>query len=1389
MARNTSEPHIDRWRIHRIGLINFWYYDEEEFLFEDGRLLLRGANGSGKSVTMQSFIPLLLDGNKDPVRLDPFGSRSRRLENYLLMEDAPQVDDNTGYLYMEFQKPASGHTLTIGMGLRARRNRPLDFWGFALTDGRRIGESFQLVKEAEGRLPLSKTELKNRIGDGGVWCESQREYMEMVNRRLFGFDQPDAFDGLIKLLIQIRTPKLSKDFKPTVITDILKNALQPLSDEDLRPMSEAIENMDGIKAQMDLLEAAGKAADAVQAEFLRYSRAVAAAKASRLLSASHEVEAADKEKSQWLQRLEDAQIRMTDNREKADALQHELDAATHRKEQLETHDSFRAQKELDELLQRIAEMNKQKTRKDQTVSEKNDRLRTLTMERREKATALESLDLALERHLVQMQEPADDLHFDEFRFLRAEMREKPNQRFPFHPVKTELNRLDARLGKGCMTLRAEKEVLRQVDMAEQSLDHARRTRDDSLRDADKAAIRLVEARDALSEEFAGWHGTLSEFHPDQAACQRIQRAIQQYGEEESASLDHIAEAVSESARPFEMALRHAAHDVQLEVKQVNSQLEENAKQLTHWKTVTDPEPIRRTEVEESRARLADAGIPSTPFFRAVEFCERVDDATRDAMEAALEDMGLLDALIVPENRRTEVIRSFPDLADRLFQPDLGFFRQDLSEWLRAISQPEDGVPGEDIDAAIRSIRMGDDTARASLDESGRFTLGVLQGRAKPRAARYLGMAARERYRQAEIARLEAERAQLEEMREKYEHQIGTLTERLAVLNGEVKSFQALSGRVPMIAAWNALLRVRQAVLQAESEVVRKEEEALQTQRRLREARQRVTEVTVGLPYPLTLEAWEQAADDARTLSRLLQELETLQERRLALLEQLASTDNQSEALETDLDELRHELSSLRFQLAELEDRRANLEAMLAEMGIEQIRAEIAICLETLRRIPPEREVCINANGRAESDLATAQRGLADMEPHIRTVRSLLALHAEGFHHELRLGLTPEAADAMHGDTAETSSESLLPPPGSRGQMELARRCQLAAAKERASLEELSRRLQESFHQQRGALAEFHPTLVTVFGEAGDGTEAERDIRLSWSRLMLQGRVQGRGLTWQALSEHLRAMSEQTRLLLVESDRQLFEDILANTVGRRIRTRIFEAEHWVDEMNALMERMNTSSGLSFSLSWKGRAAETEDQMDARELVELLKMDRELVSEERMAQLSRHFRSRILRARKRMEEGTGETGFHQVMREILDYREWFEFLLHCKKTGQAKRELTNNLFFSFSGGEKAMAMYVPLFSAVCARYAGARKDCPRLISLDEAFAGVDTNNVRDMFRLVVSLDLDFVMNSQALWGDCDTVPALSVYELLRPNNADYVTTIRYRWNGVVRELVQA
>ncbi len=39
---------MKRWRMNRMGILNFWLYDEEVFELEQGRLLFRGANGSGE---------------------------------------------------------------------------------------------------------------------------------------------------------------------------------------------------------------------------------------------------------------------------------------------------------------------------------------------------------------------------------------------------------------------------------------------------------------------------------------------------------------------------------------------------------------------------------------------------------------------------------------------------------------------------------------------------------------------------------------------------------------------------------------------------------------------------------------------------------------------------------------------------------------------------------------------------------------------------------------------------------------------------------------------------------------------------------------------------------------------------------------------------------------------------------------------------------------------------------------------------------------------------------------------------------------------------------------------------------------------------------------------
>ena len=38
---------MNRWKMHRLGFLNFWLYDCEEFWIRDGHFLLRGNNASG----------------------------------------------------------------------------------------------------------------------------------------------------------------------------------------------------------------------------------------------------------------------------------------------------------------------------------------------------------------------------------------------------------------------------------------------------------------------------------------------------------------------------------------------------------------------------------------------------------------------------------------------------------------------------------------------------------------------------------------------------------------------------------------------------------------------------------------------------------------------------------------------------------------------------------------------------------------------------------------------------------------------------------------------------------------------------------------------------------------------------------------------------------------------------------------------------------------------------------------------------------------------------------------------------------------------------------------------------------------------------------------------
>ena len=66
-------------------------------------------------------------------------------------------------------------------------------------------------------------------------------------------------------------------------------------------------------------------------------------------------------------------------------------------------------------------------------------------------------------------------------------------------------------------------------------------------------------------------------------------------------------------------------------------------------------------------------------------------------------------------------------------------------------------------------------------------------------------------------------------------------------------------------------------------------------------------------------------------------------------------------------------------------------------------------------------------------------------------------------------------------------------------------------------------------------------------------------------------------------------------------------------------------------------------------------------------------------------------------------------------------------------------------------------------------------------DDAFPKIDVRTHPLLFGLLVDLDLDFVITSERLWGDHETVPSLAIYEALRDPAERGIAQYEHRWDG--------
>lgn len=254
-----------------------------------------------------------------------------------------------------------------------------------------------------------------------------------------------------------------------------------------------------------------------------------------------------------------------------------------------------------------------------------------------------------------------------------------------------------------------------------------------------------------------------------------------------------------------------------------------------------------------------------------------------------------------------------------------------------------------------------------------------------------------------------------------------------------------------------------------------------------------------------------------------------------------------------------------------------------------------------------------------------------------------------------------------------------------------------------------------------------------------------------------------------LAERLARDVEERERLLTAREREILENFLLDSVAGQLHELISAAETQIDQMNRELAVRKTSTGMQLRVRWSPRSDAPDGMVAAREL--LNRSDATWTPEDRAA-IGDFLQSQIRQAR----EDDPTAGWQEHLERALDYRRWHSFVIERRQNNQWK-----SASGPASGGERVLAMSVPLFAAASAHYNSAGPLAPRLILLDEAFAGVDDDSRAKSLGLLATFDLDVVMTSEREWGCYPQVPGLAIAQLSRVEGIDAVGVTRWQWDG--------
>ncbi|MFD3594137.1 SbcC/MukB-like Walker B domain-containing protein [Nocardia sp. NPDC058640] len=1452
----------------RAGIVNLWDYRDQEFSFADGRLVLRGPNGSGKTKALEVLFPFVLDGRIEPRRLNPFAGEERTMKSNLLYR---KQESAYSYVWMEFARGSwdDPETVTVGIGMRATRSADKVTRWYFVADGR-AGVDFSLIGPDD--RPLTRKQLAEQIGSDAI-VDRPVEYRAAIDARMFGLGV-QRYDQLINLILTLRRPQLAKNLDPRGLSQALTDGLRPLDEQLILDAARSFSDMEEVGRTLDGLVQADTATRRFVDVYRKYLAVQAKTDVDQLRT---RLDAVTNAATALFAATALRTRRETDRAEaetRAENADHAYEQAIADRENLQRSSAYEGKQQLDDLadavrrLEASAAAHRDKAAEaSHTLQRRAEEASRATEAVRVAAAALvrgeEAVRAAAEEAGIEWTPPSADGRFDQF---TAAVRGHAEER------DADVRAVRKALGKW-ETAAADR--TRSERLAERAIE---------LRDSAAAEVAHAEAAVALarSESAAAlrtWWNTNTEVFaavasPESGAADGFDTAAP--ATQASAAPSNITPSSTDApatnaatigdgtdtrdrpgtGRPVtdgrSGAVRtSAALDLfqALDAALAGAGVEDipSASEVLAERC----EPLReqiRTRRQEARSRAVAAaarrdalaaernqiaaqrddappphpartgargGLPGAPLWQLVRFADSVSAQDAAGIEAALQSSGLLDSWICgptlpadissehfllplpldqrPEGRTLADVLVVEEDSAELTVPTDTVAAVLASIALRDATHHENYSAGGAANSSERPAQSDPATAPTSVtttlaaltgadvphtvvDATGGFRQGVFLGHHHKPEAEFIGTTARARRRESRLAEIEAAIEAAAAEHEAARTEDASATAELAALSAAAKALprpSAVTSALRAVAETAGLMRSRvEAATQAERELDQAVAEVAALDKKVRAAAAAHRTPREARELDALAAAIRHFENTGTGLLRLRAEHERERERERegadrhdearALAEAFAE---EAEAARLGFTEQQRKLETLREALgASAADIDRDLD--LARGAIEAAKAE-------QRAARKAANTAIEAVGDAEAAYRTSNEALATaLTEVLAEVRSLapyarpdlLSLLGASVEHRWPTSdaawSTPEQLQYRIVAAGPEVDPVVLPDEVA------ALFADLDTATTQVRPTEASRKSTRS--AVTSALQEFDAAL----------TASGRDYRLHWDAadgLTVVAVHDENGQTALAdFAARIDAARRDQELLLTDAERRILEDALLTGLAQQIHERTTDARELISRMGAEMKQRRMSSGNTIGVHWILADGLSES---ARSVCKLLDRDTTALSPEDLGSVRAHFAAEIRAAR----TAHPERSYPEILAATLDYRTWRVFSFTLISGDGTEDKLTVARHSALSGGEQSVSLHLPLFAAAHVMLDSADPQAPRLLALDEAFAGVDDNGRSELLSLSVQFDLDLFMTGYDLWITYPHVPGCAHYDLAHSTAENTVSATLLVWDS--------